>query len=106
MQDALTIPERDTEHERVLGIVFELSPAQASVLSCLTRASIATADELLKFSNTKPPIKIVVSRARQKLRTHGLDIKSRIGVGYWIEKDAKLKVEEATMRFLGTWPYK
>jgi hypothetical protein len=100
MQDTLTIPERDSEHERVLGIVFELSPAQASVLSCLVRGTIATKEQLLTYSGTRPPIKIVVSRARAKLRTHGLDIKSRIGVGYWIEKDDRKGIEKAVREFL------
>lgn len=101
MQDAITIPPRDTEHERVLGIVFNLSPAQASVLSCLARGTIATGDQLLEYSGVKPPIKVVVSRARAKLKQEGLDIHSRIGVGYWVEPEDKVKIEKAVNQFLG-----
>lgn len=100
MQNSLTIPKRDPEHERVLGIVFDLSPAQASVLSCLTRGTVATANQLLTYAGVKPPMKVVVSRARAKLKTHGFDIKSRIGVGYWIEPDDRKGIEEAVNKFL------
>jgi len=100
MQDALTIPERDAEHERVLGIVFDLSPAQAKVLSCLVRGTIRTRGELLAYANVKPPIKIVVSRTRAKLRAHGFDIKSRIGFGYWVEQTDRKGIEAEIAKFL------
>ena len=100
MQDTLTIPARDVEHERLLGIVFELSPAQASVLSCLVRGTVATADQLLTYTGVRPPIKVVVSRARAKLKERGLFIQSRIGVGYWIENDVRRAIDKAVKDFL------
>lgn len=108
MQDALSIPARDMEHERVLGIVFELSPAQASVLSCLARGTVATTEQLLEYSGTQPPMKVVISRTRAKMRTHKafdnvtkpFDIKNRIGVGYWIEKEHSKLIDKAVKDFL------
>lgn len=101
MQGSPTLPKRDIEHERVLGIVFDLSPAQASVLSALVRGGITTPDELLAYSGVKPPIKVVVSRARTKLRNHGFDIKSRISVGYWMEPEDKEGVADAVTKWVG-----
>lgn len=100
MQDTLTIPERDTEHERVLGIVFGLSPAQASVLSCLTRGTVATTEQLLEYCGVKPPIKVVVSRTREKMRSHNVAINSKIGVGYWIDKMHRQLIERKVAEFL------
>lgn len=100
MQDTLTIPERDTEHERLLGIVFELSPGQASVLSCLARGTVVTTDELLTYTGLQPPMKVVVSRLRSKMRTHGVDINSRIRVGYWIEQEGRKIIDKAVAAFL------
>lgn len=101
MQGQLALPKRDLEHERVLGIVFDLSPAQASVLSALTRGGIITPDQLLEYTGVKPPIKVVVSRARAKLRNHGFDIKSRIFAGYWMEPEDKAGVEDAVTKWVG-----
>src|SRR6478735_6868563 len=98
MQGSLALPKKDTEHERVLGIVFDLSPAQASVLSALARGTVATSDELLKFASIKTQLKVVVSRTRAKLRTHGIDINSRIGVGYWIDKEGQDAIELAVRK--------
>jgi hypothetical protein len=100
MTDTITIPERDREHERVLGIVFDISPAQASVLSCLCRGTVATADELLAYTGSKSHIKVVVSRVRAKLQLKGFDIKSRMGVGYWIEPDDRKGIEELATKFV------
>ncbi|QIG67071.1 hypothetical protein EVB41_062 [Rhizobium phage RHph_TM3_14A] len=101
MQNTLALPERDTEHERVLGIVFELSPGQASVLSCLVRGAVAKTDELLEYSGLAGPMKVVIFRTREKMRTHGVFIRSKINVGYWIDGDDKKKVEKAVAKFLG-----
>lgn len=100
MNDTLALPVRDHEHERVLGIVFDISPAQASVLSCLIRGRVATADELLAYTGSKSHIKVVVSRARSKLQAHGFDIKSRIGVGYWIEAEDRKGIEAMVEKFM------
>lgn len=101
MNDTITIPARDREHERVLGIVFDISPAQSSVLSCLCRGTVATADELLEYTGSKSHIKVVVSRVRAKLADHEIDIKSRMGVGYWIEAEDRKGIERLVSKFLG-----
>lgn len=100
MNETITLPERDVEHERVLSILFDISPAQASVLSCLARAKVVGSDTLLKYTGTKSQIKVVVSRTRQKVQELGLDIKSKMGVGYWIEKDDKDKIEALVRKFM------
>lgn len=100
MNETLTLPARDMEHERLLGIVFDISPAQAAVLSCLSRATVVSGDELLKYSDTQPPIKVAVSRTRAKVREKGFDIKSKMGVGYWIEPDDKKGIEALVQDFM------
>lgn len=100
MNAPITLPDRDTEHERVLCIVFGVSPAQATVLSCLARATIVTADELLAYAGIKDYIKVVVSRTRSKLREHDFDIKSRKGLGYWIEPEDKQGIENVVNKFM------
>lgn len=101
MSEHIVLPERDREHERVLGILFNISPAKASVLSCLTRGTIATGDELLAYTGTKSHIKVAVSRTRSKLKDHGFDIHSKPEVGYWIEAAHRQKIEEMVVNFLG-----
>jgi DNA-binding response OmpR family regulator len=100
MNNAITLPERDREHERVLGIVFNISPAQASVLSCLTRGTVATSEELLAYSGVKSFIKVVVSRTRAKLKEYGFDIKSKMEVGYWIEAEDRKAIEWMVKEFM------
>lgn len=99
MNEAITLPDRDREHERVLGIVFDISPAQASVLSCLSRGIVATKDQLLDYTGATH-IKVVVSRTRKKLAPHGFDIKSKMDVGYWIETDDRKGIEKMVTRFM------
>lgn len=100
MNSEIKIPERDPEHERVLGIVFNLSPAQAAVLSCLSRGTVVTGDELLAYSNTVTPIKVVVSRVRSKLKKQDMDINSKPNVGYWMESHDRASVQAAVANFL------
>ena len=97
----ISLPIKDEEHERVLGIVFDISPAQASVLSCLCRGTIATTAQLIGYTGTKPPIKPVVSRTRKKLRDHKISIHSKANVGYWLEPEDRLRVENMVKNFLG-----
>lgn len=100
MNETLSIPARDHEHERVLGVVLNISPAQASVLSCLCRGTIVTGDELLEYTGAKSNIKVVVSRTRAKLKELGMDIKSKIGVGYWMDAADKDRVSGIVNKFL------
>lgn len=100
MNEALSLPERDQEHERVLGVVFDISPAQASVLSCLCRGTIVTGDELLAYTGAKSEIKVVVSRTRAKMRELGMDIHSKINVGYWMDAEDKERVGSHVDKFL------
>jgi len=85
MSEITSLPERDEEHERLLAILFSLSPAQAGVVSCLTRGVTATTSQLQAYVGDKTPIKVAVSRARARMLDHEIDIMSRIHVGYWIE---------------------
>lgn len=96
-----TLPVKDIEHERLLGIVFDISPAQASVLSCLCRGTGATTAELLDYVGISSEIKVVVSRTRDKLETHGLNIQSKPGIGYWMEPADRFKVEQLVREFVG-----
>jgi len=100
MQAEITIPKRDPEHERVLGIVYDISPAQAAVLSCLCRGTVVTGDELMAFSGIKPPVKVVISRTRAKMKEHGMDIRSKINVGYWMDAEDRQDIQRSVDDFL------
>lgn len=101
MNGTITLPTRDADHERVLGVVFNISPAQASVLSCLSRTQLATADELLGFTGVKSNIKVVISRTRHAVREHGFDINSKKGVGYWMTAEDQSGVVTKVNEFMG-----
>jgi len=101
MEDTISLPERNQEHERLISIVFGVSPAQASVISCLARGVSANSEQLLAYTNTRSHVKVAVSRARHKLSLHGFDIKSKMGVGYWIEADDKRGIEKMLADFVG-----
>jgi hypothetical protein len=101
MEDTITLPDRDREHERLISIVFGVSPAQASVISCLTRSVSANSEQLLAYTNTRSHVKVVVSHARQKLADHGFSIHSKMGVGYWIEAADKRGIEKMLADFVG-----
>ena len=100
MNEKAVTPKRDRDHERLLGIVFGLSPAQAGVLSYLSRGTYATSDQLLEYIGAKSNIKVVVSRTRAKVKEYGVEIKSRIRVGYWIEADEREKVQGVVNDYL------
>lgn len=100
MHTTLASPARDEEHERVLSAVFDLSPSQSSALSCLVRSSVVSSAELAEYTGVQSMVKIVVSRTRKKLAEHGLDIRSKPGVGYWIEPDTKRAIEEMVAKFM------
>lgn len=93
MNETIQLPDRDEEHERLLAILFKLSPAQAGVVSCLTRGVTATTDQLQRYVGDKTPIKVAVSRARSKMLDHGIEIMSRMHVGYWIEPEQQARIE-------------
>jgi len=92
MTDTITLPEKDTEHERILAVLFDLSPAQAAALSCLCRMPLVSSEDLLAFTSTAPPIKVAISRTREKLRTHKMDIDSKPGVGYWMAPEHREQI--------------
>ena len=101
MTPLLTVAERDEEQERLLGIVFNLAPSQAAVVSCLLRSVTVTTAELSGYVDAKSHVKIAVSRARARLRELGYDIHSKTNVGYWITQDDKKSIEEKVNEFLG-----
>ena len=100
MLDTMTLPARDREHERVLGIVFDISPSQSAVLSCLTRAKLVTGRELRDYTEIQSQIKVAVSRTRAKLIAHGMNINSKPEVGYWIDAEDQKTIERMVQRFL------
>ena len=85
--NTISIPERDNEYERVIAIVFNMTPQQAALVSCLSRGAVATAEQLKEYLNTETHPKIVVHHVRAKLNEKGIDIKSKWNAGYWMEED-------------------
>lgn len=96
-----TMPEKDEEHERILGIVFDISPAKASILSCLCRGTGATTQQLVTFAGVTSPVKPMISRMRKKLEEHGLAIESKMGVGYWMSPEDRVRVGRIVDEFVG-----
>ena len=95
-----TLPDKNPDHERVLSIIFNISPAQAGVLSVLARAPFVSGDQLTEWINAKSEIKTVVSKTRSKLKEHGIEIHSRIGAGYWIDGDDREKITAKVDEFM------
>jgi hypothetical protein len=100
MTETAALPERDTEHERVISILFSLPPLPSSVVSCLSRAPMCTSAELSAFTGAKSKIKIAISKARTKLREHNLTINSRLGAGYWMDAPDRKALDDMVQSFL------
>lgn len=94
------LPERDHEHERIVGIVFNIPPQQAAIVSCLARGAVATTDQLWAYLESKTPPKLVMFHARSRLQEEGMDIKSKRSVGYWMEEDTRKKIEKRVTDFV------
>lgn len=101
MQDTITVPVRDREHERILGIVFDISPSQAAIVSCLSRSTTVTGQELLDYGDATSQVRVIISRTRSKLKAYGIDINAKQDVGYWISADDKRTIEKMVAKFLG-----
>lgn len=100
MSEQIAVAERDPEYERLLGIVFNISPAQSSALSCLMRSVVVASGDLLAHTGSKSQVKVIVSRTRAQLRSHGFDIQSKKEVGYWIEPADKIGIKEKVDAFV------
>lgn len=100
MEETISIPLRDPEHERVLGVVFNITPAQASVLSALSRGTIVSSDDLIEFIGPKANVRVVVSRTRAAMKDLGMDIKSKWKVGYYMEASDRDRVASIVNEFL------
>lgn len=98
--ETMDLPERDFDQERVLALTFDLSPSQASVVSCLLNVFVVPPLHLMEYVGAKSNIKVPVSRARAKLREHGFDIKSRMEVGYYLEPEDKRGIEKMLADYL------
>lgn len=94
------MPERDEEHERLLSIVFDISPAQAAILSLLCRAAPATTEQVKEFADLKSDPKSVIWHLRSKLSAYDVELKSRRAIGYWIERDDREKVQQRTDTYI------
>jgi len=79
-----------------LPIGLHLSPALEKVLRTIAGRDYATADMIhaaLDWDKPEPNggrvAQVHVSRLRKRLKPFGIDIKSRYGLGYFIEPEAK-----------------
>lgn len=96
----LPLPDRDHEHERVIGIVFDLPPQQAALVSFLARGAVASTQQIQEHLDSRTHPKVIVAHARNRLREEGMDIKTRWGVGYWMEEDTRTAIEARIEKFL------
>lgn len=96
----IMMPARDNEHERVIGIIFDIPPQQAAIVSCLARGAVATTRQLWGYLGSKSPPKIAMSHVRQRLRDEGLEIKSKLNVGYWMEEPTIEEINKRVDAFL------
>lgn len=97
---AISLPERDNEHERIISIVFNIPMQQAALVSCLARGAVATTQQLQDYLESKTHPKIVVTHARSRLREDGMDIKSKWNVGYWMEEDTRNQIASRITAFM------
>lgn len=96
----IMMPERDNEHERVIGILFDIPPQQAAIVSCLARGAVATTRQLWSYLGSKSPPKIAMAHVRKRLRDDKLEIKSKLGVGYWMEEPTIEEINKRVNTFL------
>lgn len=93
-------PDHDVDHERIVGIVFDLPPQQAILVSWLARGAIANTKQIAEYLGSKTLPKIIVSHARTKLKEYELDIQSRWGTGYWMNDEDRAVVNASVQKFL------
>lgn len=93
------LPEPDYGHERLVSIVFGLPFQQARFVSFLARGAIATTEQVQEYMGDKNKPRAIASYARAKLKEHGLDIKSKARVGYWIEPADRKAINDALDRY-------
>ena len=95
--------ERIRDLETVLGLVdgrlvrFGLTPVQTKVLGLLMALPHVTADMISQRLGITSQPKVVISRMRSRLKNHGVEIKSRHSVGYWLDPEAKDKLKALTL---------
>jgi len=94
------LPDRDPEHERLLGIVFKLSPNRAATLSVLLKCTYVSSEKIMEYAGFNSPVKQAIWHIRAALHPLGVEVGNRQGVGYWIDKDDKAKVEHRVEEFL------
>lgn len=93
-------PVRDKEHERVIGIIFDIPPQRAAIVSCLARGAVTTTRQLWSYLESKSPPKIAIAHVRKRLREEGLEIKSKPNVGYWMEAPTIAEIERRVNEFM------
>lgn len=100
MSKVSLVPERHIDQERALMMALKLSPAQAGVLSCLMRCVSATIEDLNEYTGLSHS-KVFVSKARQKLKPHGIDIEVKPEIGYWLEPASKEILTDMLKPYMG-----
>ena len=104
----LALEDRVTVLEEALGLTYEppvglgLTRFEAAVVGVILKTKIASRDKLwfaLYGDRADPPtcqnVDVFVSRARSKLRAHGVTINNTWGVGYWIPAEQKARLLDA-----------
>lgn len=94
------MPERDHEHERLLTIVFNISPSQAAALSLLCSGQHRSTEEIKEFTGMKSNPKAIIWHMKPKLEEHGIELRSRRGIGYWMERECREKVQDLLVEYI------
>lgn len=96
----ISLPERDNDLERIIGIVFDLPPQQAAIVYGLSKGAVATPKQLMDFLGTNTHPKIAINHIRTRFKDEGLSITSRWNVGYWMDEDTRQKIDTRIREFL------
>lgn len=96
---------RVRELEATLGLInhttgaLELSPTSSRILALMMRLPYLTPEILRERLSIARDVKVSIHRLRKRLKPHGIEIKSKHSVGYWLEPEMKDKVRALTAEY-------
>jgi hypothetical protein len=99
MTEVEALRERVRELEAALGLVdpalikLDLSPALRKIMGLMMQLPHVTPVMIEERLGIATTAKVAIHRLRHKLKPHGIEIKSRHCVGYWLEPDMKDKIK-------------
>lgn len=99
MTEVEALRERVRELEAALGLAdpalvrLNLSPALRKIMGLMIQLPHVTPEMIEDRLGIATTAKVAIHRLRHKLKPHGIEIKSRHCVGYWLEPEMKERIK-------------